>query len=549
MSSSQDSSCSLESKSSVDQLFTDYVCGDVLDSEKDTTAQALDIFDEYSSSSSEIISLDTPFSITSTSFSSFKGISYEDLHPHWKPTRPRVKDNDASTVMPREDNPYSIYRSIPTTPAISNSDVLHLEGRSTCRRLFAPRTSVSSSGPRTISTLQNDFQHNASRMPRSTLERNGRISKPPDLSRRHRPHPDDIYSRFNQSKLQEVQLLDVATYEYPGDQLPLSPPDSANHFTEEESISSFSGGQYLPSSSFSSVESSSSYQSSTASSGSQDSSSLYPVINCTRQLGLHSRRLSAGQGLCIFVDHPTELVSSPFLPASVNTQEISIDSTQCSDIDASAHTKIETSLWLDGTPIDYDKVQEASQNLAQITDTVVSVEDLPLDSFFLPSPPSSFSGSFSNSFPLSFPDSSTDSFTFLASEDHSLPRRKKTENGTRVHHRKRCIAPTSPPIISCSYNNKKNDKRLRPVQVKAQHKKRSKTRSSSNSSPIGGAGFVNFTPDDSHKILCGVAPSGSSKTKLRRDREAKEQRQRFQLLTVRAAREGRLERLLGQIEV
>lgn len=40
-------------------------------------------------------------------------------------------------------------------------------------------------------------------------------------------------------------------------------------------------------------------------------------------------------------------------------------------------------------------------------------------------------------------------------------------------------------------------------------------------------GFVNFTPHDSRKILTGVAPSGSSKTKARREREASEKRKRL----------------------
>lgn len=41
------------------------------------------------------------------------------------------------------------------------------------------------------------------------------------------------------------------------------------------------------------------------------------------------------------------------------------------------------------------------------------------------------------------------------------------------------------------------------------------------------AGFVNFTPNDSQKILTGVAPSGSSKTKARREQEANEKRRRL----------------------
>ena len=48
-------------------------------------------------------------------------------------------------------------------------------------------------------------------------------------------------------------------------------------------------------------------------------------------------------------------------------------------------------------------------------------------------------------------------------------------------------------------------------------------------------GFVNYTPHDSDKILHGVAPSGSSKTKARREKEAVEKRARWE----REAREKR----------
>lgn len=60
--------------------------------------------------------------------------------------------------------------------------------------------------------------------------------------------------------------------------------------------------------------------------------------------------------------------------------------------------------------------------------------------------------------------------------------------------------------------------------------------------PIAGSGmggsvdFVNFTPSDSMKILTGVAPSGSSKTKARREKEAMEKRRRLSLAAVRAVR-------------
>lgn len=48
-----------------------------------------------------------------------------------------------------------------------------------------------------------------------------------------------------------------------------------------------------------------------------------------------------------------------------------------------------------------------------------------------------------------------------------------------------------------------------------------------------GLGFVNFTPQDSRKILTGVAPSGSSKTKARREREANEKARKFNEALIR----------------
>lgn len=52
-----------------------------------------------------------------------------------------------------------------------------------------------------------------------------------------------------------------------------------------------------------------------------------------------------------------------------------------------------------------------------------------------------------------------------------------------------------------------------------------------------GAGFVNYTPDDSSKILHGVAPSGSSKTKARREKEAADKRRRLSLAAAKAVME------------
>jgi hypothetical protein len=48
--------------------------------------------------------------------------------------------------------------------------------------------------------------------------------------------------------------------------------------------------------------------------------------------------------------------------------------------------------------------------------------------------------------------------------------------------------------------------------------------------------FVNFTPSDSKKILTGVAPSGSSKTKARREQEARDKRRKLSEAALMAVR-------------
>ncbi|KAL3491351.1 hypothetical protein BJX62DRAFT_125906 [Aspergillus germanicus] len=64
---------------------------------------------------------------------------------------------------------------------------------------------------------------------------------------------------------------------------------------------------------------------------------------------------------------------------------------------------------------------------------------------------------------------------------------------------------------------------------------------SQSSSPRGAnksvaVSFVNFTAQDSQKILTGVAPSGSSKTKARREQEARERRRKMSEAALNAVR-------------
>ncbi|KAF9882132.1 hypothetical protein CkaCkLH20_00168 [Colletotrichum karsti] len=51
-----------------------------------------------------------------------------------------------------------------------------------------------------------------------------------------------------------------------------------------------------------------------------------------------------------------------------------------------------------------------------------------------------------------------------------------------------------------------------------------------------GIGFVNFTPSDKNILMTGVAPSGSSKTKARREKEAMEKRRRLSEAAIKAVK-------------
>jgi hypothetical protein len=84
-------------------------------------------------------------------------------------------------------------------------------------------------------------------------------------------------------------------------------------------------------------------------------------------------------------------------------------------------------------------------------------------------------------------------------------------------------------------------------------RKRKSSKTNKNSTPRtpstpGVVNFVNYTPTDSRKILTGVAPSGSSKTKARREKEALEKRRKLSQAAVRAVREagGDIESLVEQ---
>jgi hypothetical protein len=79
-------------------------------------------------------------------------------------------------------------------------------------------------------------------------------------------------------------------------------------------------------------------------------------------------------------------------------------------------------------------------------------------------------------------------------------------------------------------------------------KRRSSRMREPRTQSAGNIGFVNFTPDDCQVLMTGVAPSGSSKTKAKREREAIERRRKLSEAALKAveAAGGDVEKLAAE---
>lgn len=125
-----------------------------------------------------------------------------------------------------------------------------------------------------------------------------------------------------------------------------------------------------------------------------------------------------------------------------------------------------------------------------------------------------------------------DSFQVPVNDTHpsSLPQEENTGR-TSTPESRASACPSPPPPSSAKSPS-------RPRQRSKCHR-RSKSSISTLKSPksAGSLGFVNFTPSDSQKILTGVAPSGSSKTKARRELEAHEKKRKLSLAVEKVFRD------------
>jgi hypothetical protein len=111
-------------------------------------------------------------------------------------------------------------------------------------------------------------------------------------------------------------------------------------------------------------------------------------------------------------------------------------------------------------------------------------------------------------------------------------------DSTPRHHHQRNSSPTSQKkSLHRSQTSQSSPQIKKQKSGNLEREKKSswpRTSGSAKNNTITLGEFVNYTPDDSKKILTGVAPSGSSKTKARREKEAMEKRRKLSQAAARA---------------
>lgn len=112
--------------------------------------------------------------------------------------------------------------------------------------------------------------------------------------------------------------------------------------------------------------------------------------------------------------------------------------------------------------------------------------------------------------------------------------RQRSPTRTEPNHPRRKSIHKSGPIREVSHHDK--ERRTRSSSRAPRTPRTPKTPKTPTSAGFANLDFVNFTPKDSYKLMSDVAPSGSSKTRARREQEAKERRKRLSEAALQAVR-------------
>jgi len=157
-------------------------------------------------------------------------------------------------------------------------------------------------------------------------------------------------------------------------------------------------------------------------------------------------------------------------------------------------------------------------------------------------------------FDPSFDMPSTADSSFSSTHLHSIPNNQESQYNAVSTTPHGFVAPFTPqghtsrsPSLSPKAGSSPKDTRMK-ANHRRNHSRKLSAHAMSGPKPAKSSGsprgankavsvsFVNFTAHDSKKILTGVAPSGSSKTKARREQEARDRRRKLSEAALKAVR-------------
>ncbi|KAI9892680.1 MAG: hypothetical protein M1814_001100 [Vezdaea aestivalis] len=491
-----------------DQIFADYVCSDQLD-------------------------LDAP-DLTGMSHFDAGLASYSGTE---LPADARAgKPHQASPPVPPssglEISPYSIYRNLTTKAAITDSELLSLEGRPAQIRPSVPRFSSSKTTSSTSSFTRpphtrHSYHHRQPSCPTfhphtiDSRRRHRRYKNARSSSRRMQTLNPPLYNNESTSEwIRRLEMQNMNLYS-----MPVTPPQSHKSSSVEEDFSSFFLGQ-LGSQVKDRTSPQQSFREPLCPSTESYPQTCRPTMN---------RYASAPQHHIPSTPHDSPTHSH--LSWTPNTAD------QCQfNFTFSASPSDES--WAPTTPaMPCLASQPQSQPCTPVcrrslvqTPTIAAAQEI-----------NSIAGRANraslvsggllidyNKSPQTSPRNSLVAFDRPHPEPSGyLGHKSSVSLSSTTSHRRR-------PSNASGSSHRRRSSGSRVDKASA-----SKSSSGSTKSAQMACGFVNMTPSDSGKILTGVAPSGSSKTKLRREREARERQKKFQAMTLKAAQEGKLDALLA----
>ncbi|CAD6588202.1 MAG: hypothetical protein ASARMPREDX12_003186 [Alectoria sarmentosa] len=512
-----------------------------------------DFFDQYLNQDSTTISDRTDGSddlhdfdfafdeetVSSGSYSS--GSKTTSLPSSQRPPAASLRFSPPQLTLPLRGRPSFIRYEAPTLrSAISSSELLNLEGKLTHKNTQPKAPSKSSLSSSAVPTLGGTLRRKAkfcAPAPEPQRHRSQKVSKTPS---REMMRPSYHYRQDSSACHEWTQRFEHISLQTPNNTPQMSPPRTRGSFRDNRPGNIVTSSQApqetstTPQTSFYNP-----LPNAPIPQGQVSDAEMKSMPSTSGDLEAENKKLGSERTHARQLRHPSSWNYLPISPLDLDFSAVTPSHVQPS--------------WLHGLPEDvnldsYQHNASATQStpgIAQPSSDYTSQEFLihyePYGHFVNEDPSTGYTVVPSN--PLQSPGAEQIPIALYGHDDPDLVGMARPPS---PHPRSLSVSPPlhSPPK-SRGRSKMRSHKKTKSVGQLKQPKSFSTLKSAKSfgniKSPksVGSSfdNFVNFTAHDSDRILTGVAPSGSSKTKARREQEANEKKRKLSLAALRAIEE------------